>query len=175
MRTNHQRCFCRRFEGLPEQRRWCFKVLHKVNKKTKWSYPLMLNFTREGVYIWFAATKTTLENHYNFSILDVVGWKSDSWKLHICMYGESCTGTSGKKSKSLFCLYSLWSATNEVLFLPLPWCLQQQFPGYAEGVLHRELCRVPVVLQMASNLSDLVLSDKLPCQKTCLWQQPLTC
>lgn len=35
----------------------------------------MLNFTREGVYIWFAATKTRLENHYNFRILDVVGWK----------------------------------------------------------------------------------------------------
>lgn len=83
------------------------------------------------------------------------------------MYGKSCTGSSGKKSGSLFCLYSLRSATKEILFLPLPWCLQQHFPSYTEGVLHRGLCRVPVVLQRASNLSDLVLSDQLRCQKTC--------
>lgn len=46
----------------------------------------MLNFTRKVVCIWVVATTTTLENYYNFSILDIVCWNLNDQTIIMYLY-----------------------------------------------------------------------------------------
>lgn len=121
------------------------------------------------VCIWAVATIIRPENYYNLGILDGICWNGIRMiKLITYHYMEKRVARGAvekkkNKSRNLFCLCLLWYAAKEVL----PWHLQQLFPGYAGGVLHGGLCGMPVLLQTTSNLSDLVLSDQLSCQKIC--------
>lgn len=46
----------------------------------------MLNFTRKVVCIWAVASITTLENYYNFGILDIVCWNLNDQTVIIYLY-----------------------------------------------------------------------------------------
>lgn len=80
---------------------------------------------------------------------------------------KSCTTSSGKYPETSFVFIHYGMLQRRSCSCHCLDICSSTFRGYAEGVLRGGLCGVPVLLQMDGNLSDLVLSDQLSCQKTC--------